>query len=135
MAALCHVYSTFGSRNNYCLMDTKTTETDRFLLRENGICDKMSYSVKKIRIDVHFIKRIPGMKVSYNKLWKILIDKKMNKSDLREMTKMGPNTMAKLGRDETISMDVLLRICEALNCDVGDIMEVLPDEDGEGDEQ
>ncbi len=75
------------------------------------------------------------MKVSYNKLWKILIDKKMNKSDLREMTKMGPNTMAKLGRDETISMDVLLRICEALNCDVGDIMEVLPDEDGEGDEQ
>lgn len=73
------------------------------------------------------------MKVSYNKLWKILIDKKMNKSDLREMTKMGPNTMAKLGRDETISMDVLLRICEALNCDVGDIMEVLPDEDGEGD--
>ena len=72
------------------------------------------------------------MKVSYNKLWKILIDKKMNKSDLREMTKMGPNTMAKLGRDETISMDVLLRICEALNCDVGDIMEVLPDEDGEG---
>ncbi len=75
------------------------------------------------------------MKVSYNKLWKILIDKKMNKSDLREMTKMGPNTMAKLGRDETISMDVLLRICEALNCDVGDIMEVLPDEDSEGDEQ
>lgn len=67
------------------------------------------------------------MRVSYNKLWKILIDKKMNKSDLREMTRMGPNTMAKLGKDETISMDVLLRICEALKCDVGDIMEVLPD--------
>ena len=68
------------------------------------------------------------MKVSYNKLWKMLIDKKMNKSDLREMTKMGPNTMAKLGRDETISMDVLLRICKALNCDVGDIMEVFSEE-------
>ena len=62
------------------------------------------------------------MKISYNKLWKILIDRKMNKTDLREKTKMGSNTMAKLGRDETISMDVMLRIC-----DVGDIMEVLPD--------
>ena len=67
------------------------------------------------------------MKISYNKLWKILIDRKMNKTDLREKTKMGSNTMAKLGRDETISMDVMLRICEVLNCDVGDIMEVLPD--------
>lgn len=71
------------------------------------------------------------MRVSYNKLWKILIDKKMNKSDLRELTKMGPNTMAKLGKDETISMDVLLRICDVLKCDVGDIMEVLPDESDE----
>lgn len=68
------------------------------------------------------------MKISYNKLWKILIDRKMNKTDLREKTKMGSNTMAKLGRDETISMDVMLRICEVLNCDVGDIMEVLPED-------
>ena len=68
------------------------------------------------------------MKISYNKLWKILIDRKMNKSDLREKTKMGSNTLAKLGRDETISMDVLLRICDVLNCDVGDIMEVVPDD-------
>lgn len=75
------------------------------------------------------------MRVSYNKLWKILIDKKMNKSDLRELTKMGPNTMAKLGKDETISMDVLLRICDVLKCDVGDIMEVLPDESDEEDSE
>ena len=68
------------------------------------------------------------MKISYNKLWKMLIDRKMNKTDLREKTKMGSNTMAKLGRDETISMDVMLRICDVLHCDVGDIMEVvLPD--------
>lgn len=75
------------------------------------------------------------MRVSYNKLWKILIDKKMNKSDLRELTKMGPNTMAKLGKDETISMDVLLRICDVLKCDVGNIMEVLPDESDEEDSE
>ena len=74
------------------------------------------------------------MKISYNKLWKTLIDRKMNKTDLREKTKMGSNTMAKLGRDETISMDVMLRICEVLNCDVGDIMEVLP-EDPDGIEK
>lgn len=64
------------------------------------------------------------MKVSYNKLWKLLIDKGMNKGDLREVTGMGPSTMAKLGKDETVSMDVLLRICEALHCDIGEIMEV-----------
>ena len=71
------------------------------------------------------------MKISYNKLWKMLIDRKMNKTDLRAKTKMGSNTMAKLGRDETISMDVLLRICDVLHCDVGDIMEVLPDDPDE----
>ena len=71
------------------------------------------------------------MRISYNKLWKMLIDRKMNKTDLREKTKMGSNTMAKLGRDETISMDVMLRICDVLHCDVGDIMEVLPDDPDE----
>ena len=71
------------------------------------------------------------MKISYNKLWKILIDRKMNKTDLREMTKMGSNAMAKLGRDETISMDVMLRICDVLHCDIGDIMEVIPDDSDE----
>lgn len=68
------------------------------------------------------------MKISYNKLWKLLIDRKMNKTDLREKTGMGSNTMAKLGRDETISMDVVLRICDVLQCDVGDIMEAVPDD-------
>ena len=69
------------------------------------------------------------MKVSYNKLWKLLIDKKMNKSKLRELANMSPNTMAKLGKDETVSMDVILRICQVLQCDVGDIMESIPEEE------
>ena len=68
------------------------------------------------------------MSVSYNKLWKILIDKGMQKKDLQEAVKMSPNTMAKMGRNENISMDVLVRICKELKCDVGDIMEVIPDE-------
>ena len=69
------------------------------------------------------------MKVSYNKLWKLLIDMNLNKTKLREMAKMSPNTMAKLGKNETISMDIILRICEVLKCDVGDIMETIPDEE------
>lgn len=68
------------------------------------------------------------MKVSYNKLWKMLIDKNMQKKDLQDAVHMSPNTMAKMGRNENISMDVLVRICQELHCDVGDIMEVLPEE-------
>ena len=69
------------------------------------------------------------MKVSYNKLWKLLIDMNLNKTKLREMAQMSPNTVAKLGKNETISMDIILRICEVLKCDVGDIMETIADEE------
>lgn len=65
------------------------------------------------------------MPVSYNKLWKLLIDHKMNKSDLGKAAKMSPNTIAKLGKNETVSLDILVRICEVLNCDIGDIVEVI----------
>ena len=71
------------------------------------------------------------MKVNYNKLWKMLIDKKMNKNALRHAVSMSPNTMAKVGRDENVSLDVLVRICEVLKCDIGDIMEVIPDAEEE----
>ncbi len=72
------------------------------------------------------------MRVSYNKLWKLLIDKGMKKMDLLEAIEMSPNTLAKLGRNEDVSMDVLKRICAHLRCDVGDIMEMIPEE-GEGE--
>ena len=68
------------------------------------------------------------MKVSYNKLWKMLIDKGMNKNDLREATGMSPNTMAKMGKNENVAIEVLLRVCKELQCDIGDIMEVIPEE-------
>jgi DNA-binding Xre family transcriptional regulator len=69
------------------------------------------------------------MKVSYNKLWKLLIDKKMSKSELRDAVHMSSNTLAKMGKEETVSMDVIMRICKELECDVGDIMEILPDKE------
>ena len=68
------------------------------------------------------------MKANYNKLWKLLIDRKMNKTTLQERVGMSPNTMAKMGKNENVSMEVLLRICKELQCDIGDIMEVEPEE-------
>ena len=63
--------------------------------------------------------------ISYNKLWKLLIDKNMNKSDLRDKSKISTASLAKLGRNENLTTAVLLKICNALDCDVSDIMEVI----------
>ena len=62
--------------------------------------------------------------ISYNKLWKRLIDMDMNKSDLRKAVGMSSASLAKLGKNEPVSMDIMLRICQTLNCDIGDVMEV-----------
>lgn len=64
------------------------------------------------------------MYASFNKLWKILIDKNMKKKDLMAITGISQATIGKLGRNETVNSDVLIRICAALKCDIGDIMEV-----------
>ncbi len=67
------------------------------------------------------------MIVSYKKLWKLLIDKNMKKKDLRTVTGISTTTLAKLGKDENVSTDILAKICRALECDVGDIMEMVND--------
>lgn len=64
---------------------------------------------------------------SYNKLWKLMIDKKMNKTQLRTTAKISSNAMAKLGRDESVPIETLEKICEVLHCDIGDIMDFLPE--------
>jgi DNA-binding Xre family transcriptional regulator len=72
------------------------------------------------------------MAVSYKKLWKLLIDKDMKKKDLRAATGMSSASMAKLAKNENVTTDVLVRICNALGCDLSDIMELVqttPDED------
>ena len=68
------------------------------------------------------------MAISYNKLWKLLIDKKMSKADLRRAAGIAPNTMTKLRRDEEVSMAVLIKICTALKANIGDIMDLIPDD-------
>lgn len=70
------------------------------------------------------------MRVSYNKLWKMLIDKGMKKNDLIEAVRTSPNTIAKMSKNENISLDVIARICEYFSCDIGDIIEMVPDDGG-----
>ena len=67
------------------------------------------------------------MALTYNKLWKLLIDKGMNKTDLRELTGMSQATLAKLSKGENLTTEILERICKCLNCEVGDIVEIKED--------
>jgi DNA-binding Xre family transcriptional regulator len=64
------------------------------------------------------------MKISYKRLWKLLIDKDMTRRDLRRMTGISTTAIAKMGKGENIHTDLLLRICKVLNCDLSDIMEI-----------
>ena len=69
-----------------------------------------------------------AMKVSYNKLWKLLVDKKMSKADLRKTAEIAPNTLTKMRKDEPVSIDVLLRICDKLDCNIGEMLDVVREE-------
>ena len=69
------------------------------------------------------------MAVSYNRLWKLLVDKKMSKADLRKAAGLAPNKMTNLRRDEPVAMTVLDKICETLNTDYGDIMQYMPNDE------
>ena len=73
------------------------------------------------------------MTLSYNKLWKLLIDKGMTKTEMRLKADISTTTLAKLGKNETVSMEVLLKICKVLNSNVGDIMDVINEETEDAD--
>jgi putative transcriptional regulator len=67
------------------------------------------------------------MKISYKKLWKLLIDRNMTKTQLRIAAGISSSSLAKLGKDENVTTSVLLKVCSVLKCDVSDIMEIVPD--------
>lgn len=69
------------------------------------------------------------MQISYNKLWKKMIDKNMNRTQLKEQAKISTNAVAKLGKNEPISMETLEKICKVLECNIGEIMEFIYDGD------
>lgn len=68
------------------------------------------------------------MGISYNKLWKQTIDHNLNKTQLKEKAKISTNAVAKLGKNEAVSMETLEKICKALNCNIGDIMEFVEED-------
>ena len=74
------------------------------------------------------------MKVSYKKLWKLLIDKDMKKRDLQETAGISSSSIAKLSKNNYVSMDVLVKVCTALNVDFADVIEIVSDENIEGEE-
>lgn len=70
------------------------------------------------------------MTVKYVKLWKLLLDRGLRRTDLISMAGISSNVLAKLGKDEYVAMESICKICNALKCDVGDIMEIIPDDGG-----
>ena len=74
---------------------------------------------------MHTIYRGVNMAISYDKLWKILIDKKMNKTQLKETAGISTNAVAKLGKNESVSLETLEKICRMLQCNIGDIVEFI----------
>ncbi|MCF0124640.1 MAG: helix-turn-helix transcriptional regulator [Clostridia bacterium] len=64
------------------------------------------------------------MKISYDRLWKLMIDKKINKTQLSEKARITTNAMAKLGKNETVQVEILVKICEVLDCRIEDILEI-----------
>ena len=74
------------------------------------------------------------MAISYNKLWKLLVDRKMSKADLRKAAGIAPNTMTRLRRDEEVTLSVLNKICTTLEVDIGDVMEFVVEDKEESNE-
>ncbi len=72
------------------------------------------------------------MAYSYNRLWKLMIDKKINKTTLRREAGITSNAMAKMGKDQPVSVEVLAKICRVLNCGIEDVVEIIDDEEQEG---
>jgi len=73
------------------------------------------------------------MAISYIKLWKLLLDNKMKKTDLLSVANITTTSLARLSKDRPVSMEVMARICLALSCDIGDVMEILPDKPDDGE--
>lgn len=68
------------------------------------------------------------MGVNYNKLWKLLIDKDMNKTQLKDAAKISSNAIAKMGKNEPVSIETIVKVCKVLQCDIGDVMEISTNE-------
>lgn len=117
-------------RYNNGLPSNKMNISRNYLRQMLENCDGICYNTLCIIIFRRNSNNTGGflMAISYNKLWKLLIDKKMSQADLRRAAEIAPNTMTKLRRDEPVNLAILGRACEVLECDIGDIMEFVPED-------
>ena len=83
------------------------------------------YNLPVGRLLIYDLLEADPMKVSYDKLWKLLIDNKMKKSDLAKAAQISQYTMTNLNNDRLVSMEIMLRLCKIFHCDIGDVMEVI----------
>ena len=83
------------------------------------------YNLPAGRLLIYVLLEADPMKVSYDKLWKLLIDNKMKKSDLAKAAQISQYTMTNLNNDRLVSMEIMLRLCKIFHCDIGDVMEVI----------
>ena len=83
------------------------------------------YNLPFKRLLIYVLLEADPMKVSYDKLWKLLIDNKMKKSDLAKAAELSSYTMTKVKQDKLVSMEIMLRLCKIFHCDIGDVMEVI----------
>lgn len=86
----------------------------------------VGHGIRRKKMSKTKYKRELKTQFSFNPLWKLLIDKNLKKRQLQEMSEVSPASIAKLGRNENVTTEVLLRICEALDCNIEDIMERVP---------
>ena len=98
-----------------------------FLFEKSNIA--IAFFTRKWYNKLEFIPRGIFMAANYNKLWKLLIDKGMTKTDLRMKTGMSTSTLAKMSKNENVSLDVILSICKVLECNIGDVVDATEKED------
>jgi len=99
-----------------------------YCVSEDNLFKMEVYNGIMVWIKYNQSKEVPSMDVSYKKLWKILIDKEMKKKDLQEAAGVSWASISKLSKNENVSMDVLGKICTALDCNIGDIVEFIKED-------
>lgn len=112
--------------------DLQFMRSRHFLFTLKACCATMSIEFFDGLKPLRKIEGEEKMAVSYNRLFKLMIDKKMRKKDLCELAGVSTSTMSKMGRDEIVSLEVIDRICQKLNCGIEDVLEILPDSSDNG---
>lgn len=110
----------------------KSSRSRNYLSLYSDLLLTLSFDCGILSLTIFHVSESDGvtrMSISYKKLWKLMIDINMNKTQLRKVAGLSTNIIARLSKNESVSMDTLLRICKALQCNIGDIMDIIEESD------